>query len=223
MLRGITARARRRLDPARALAYPGARTHRVRTFLLLALTAIVLAIVAPVGCRRLQERVLLSLLRESERSVEVMAADPPSFRFAPTPLRAIALIDYDDARRPDGHVSFVPPDGSDDYAWAASVCDSWSSSCMESMPPATVDAVTYGTLPAGLRQIEPPSGTPRALLPNHLYGLALFGDRLFALTTFYRDDAGTLHLMPGSRFAEAVLRGRRDEIDAFIAPRPAGG
>ena len=189
----------------------------MRTLFLLTMAAIVVAIVAPPGCRRLQERVLLSLLRESERSLEVVAADPPSFRFAPTPVRAIALIDYDDARRPNGHVSFVPPDGSERYAWAASVCDSWSSTCMEAMPPATVDGVTYGALPAGLRQIEPARGAPRPLLPNHLYGLALFGDKLFALTTFYRDDAGALHLMPGSRFADAVLRGRRNEIDAFLA------
>jgi hypothetical protein len=93
---------------------------------------------------------------------------------------------------------------------------------MEAMPPATVDGVTYGALPAGLRQIETPRGAPRPLLTNHLYGLALFGDKLFALTTFYRDDAGALHLMPGSRFADAVLRGRRNEIDAFLAaPRTA--
>ena len=195
----------------------------MRTLFLLTMAAIVLAIAAPFGCRRLQERVLLSLLRESERSVEVVAADPPSFRFAPTPVRVIAVIDYDDARRPGGHVSFVPPDGSERYAWAASVCGSWSPSCVEATPPATVDGVTYGTLPAGMRQIEPPVGAPRPLLPNHLYGLALFGDKLFALTAFYRDDAGTLHLMPGSRFAEAVLRGRRDEIDAFLAPPSAGG
>jgi hypothetical protein len=188
----------------------------VRTLLLITLTVIVLAIVAPSGCRRMQEHLLLTLLRESARPLEVVAADPPSFRFPATAVRVVALIDYDDARRAEGHVSFVPPDGSERYAWAASVCDSWSPSCMEAMPPATLDTITYGTLPAGLRQIEPPTGTPRALAANHLYGLALLGDKLFALTTFYRDDAGTLHLMDGVRFAEAVVAERRDAIESFL-------
>jgi hypothetical protein len=189
----------------------------VRTFLIVALTVVVLAIVAPSGCRRMQEHMLLSLLHESTRPVEVVGAEPPSFRFPPTAVRVVALIDYDDARRTAGHVSFVPADGSERYRWAASVCDSWSPQCMEATAPATLDAVTYGAVPAGLHQIEPPAGIPRGLEPNHLYGLALLGDKLFALTTFYRDDAGRLHLMDGARFAEAVVRGRRDEIAAFVA------
>ncbi len=191
----------------------------MRTLLFVTMTVIVFAIVAPSGCRRMQERVLLSLLHESARPLEVTASDPPSFRFPPTAVRVVALIDYDDARRADGHVSFMPPDGSDRYAWAASVCDSWSAQCMEATPPATLDAVTYGTLPAGLRQIEPRAGAARVLEPNHLYGLALLGDKLFALTTFYRDAGGALHLMEGARFAEAVVHGRRDEVAAFLEGR----
>lgn len=180
------------------------------------MTVVVLAFVAPSGCRRMQERMLLSLLRDSARPVEIVAADPPSFRFPPTAVRVVALIDYDDARRPEGHVSFVPPDGSERYAWAASVCDSWSPSCMEATPPATIDAVTYAVPPPGLRQIEPPSGAPRPLAANHLWGLALLGDKLFALTVFYRDDGGRLHLMEGARFAEAVVGNHRDAIAAFM-------
>jgi len=191
----------------------------VRALLLAVAAFIVLAVAAPAGCRRMQERVLLSLVRESERSVEVVTADPPSFRFPPTAVRLVALIDYDIARHSDGHVSFMPPDGSDLYAWAASVCDSWSPTCMDARPPETLDALTYGTLPAGMRQIEPPTGMPRALRPNHLYGLALIGDKLFALKALYRDDAGTMHLMEGTRFAEAVIAGRREEIAAFLAHR----
>ncbi len=191
----------------------------MRTFLIVAIAAVALAIVAPVGCHRLQEHMLLSLLQESARPVEVVGAEPPSFRFPPTRVRVVALIDYDDARRAAGHVSFVPPDGSERYFWAASVCDSWSSQCLESAPPATLDAITYGAVPAGLHQIEPPVGIARDLEANHLYGLALLGEKLFALTTFYRDDTGTLHLMDGARFAEAVVRGRRDEIAAFLTGR----
>jgi hypothetical protein len=191
----------------------------VRTLLVVTMIVIVLAVIAPSGCRRMQERMLLALLHESARPVEVTASDPPSFHFPPTAVRVIALIDYDDARRADGHVSFMPPDGSDRYAWAASVCDSWSPQCMEETPATTLDTVTYGTLPTGLRQIEPPTGPVRTLAPNHLYGLALLGDKLFALTTFYRDDNGTLHLMEGARFAEAVVHNRRDEIAAFLAAR----
>lgn len=189
----------------------------MRTLLVAIAVAVVLAIVAPAGCRRMQERMLLSLVRESARPVAVVSAEPPSFRFPPTAVRVVALIDYDEARRADGHVSFVPPDGSERYLWAASVCDSWSPACMEATPPATLDAVTYGALPATLHQIEPPTGAARALAANHLYGLALLGDKLFALTTFYRDDAGALHLMDGARFADAVVRGRREEIAAFVA------
>lgn len=191
----------------------------MRTLLIVAIVAVALAIVAPQGCHRLQEHMLLSLLHDSARRVEVVGVEPPSFRFPPTAVRVVALIDYDDARRTAGHVSFVPPDGSERYQWAASVCDSWSSQCLESTPPATIDALTYGTVPTGLHQIEPPAGIVRGLEANHLYGLALLGEKLFALTTFYRDDAGTLHLMDGARFAEAVLGGRRDLIAAFLAGR----
>ena len=77
--------------------------------------------------------------------------------------------------------------------------------------------VTHGALPAGLHQLEPRGGPPRALEPRHLYGLALFGDKLFALKPFYRDDAG-VHVMEGWRFAEAVVHGRRSEIRTFLAP-----
>ena len=191
----------------------------MRTVLILAIAAVALAIVAPPGCRRLQEHMLLSLVHDSARPVEVVGTEPPSFRFPPTAVRVVALIDYDDARRTAGHVSFVPPDGSERYRWAASVCDSWSTQCLESTPPATLDAVTYGAVPTGLHQIEPQAGIARGLEANHLYGLALLGDKLFALTTFYRDDGGTLHLMDGARFAEAVVRGRRDEIAAFLEGR----
>jgi hypothetical protein len=192
----------------------------MRTLFLVTLAVIVLAITVPQGCQRLREHMLLSLLEESARPTEAVAVDPPSFRFPPTGVRVVAVIDYDDARRADGHVSFVPPDGSDLYVWAASVCDSWSPRCMEVAPPATLDAVTVGTLPPGLHQIEPPTGRPRDLVSNHLYGLALFGDKLFALTTFYRDDAGAMHTMEGARFAAAVVRGRRDEIAVFLTPHP---
>ena len=192
----------------------------MRTLLLAAIAAVALALVTPPGCRRMQERVLLSLVRESERPVEVLAAEPPSFRFPPTAVRVVAIIDYDDARRAEGHVSFMPPDGSDRYAWAVSVCDSWSPRCMEAVQPTTLESVTYGTTPAALRQIEPPAGTTaQALAANHLYGLALLGEKLFVLKAFYRDDGGTLHVMEGTRFAEAVVHDRRDEIAAFLERR----
>lgn len=191
----------------------------MRALLLAVVATIVLALVTEPGCRRMRERVLLSLVRESARPIEVVAADPPSFHFPPTAVRVVAFIDYDEARRADGHVSFVPPDGSDRYAWAAAVCDSWSPRCLEGRPAATVDAVTYGTVPSGFYELEPQGGRPAPLQPNHLYGLALLGEKLFALTPFYRDDAGTLHVMDGSRFAEAVVDGRRSEIDAFVVGR----
>jgi hypothetical protein len=189
----------------------------VRTLILAAIAAILLAVFTPSGCRRMQEHVLLSLVQESERTVDVIGADPPSFHFPPTPVRVVAIIDYDNARRADGHVSFVPPDGSDQYAFAASVCDSWSPSCIESAPPAVIDTLTFGVPPPGLRQIEPVGGTAAALRPNRLYGLALLGDKLFALKVFYRDDAGVVHLMEGSRFARAIVRNQRDVVTTFLA------
>jgi len=189
----------------------------VRTLILAAIAAIVVAVYTPSGCRHMQERMLLSLVRESERSIDVLAADPPSFHFAPTPVRVVAIIDYDEARLPDSHVSFIPPDGSDYYAFAASVCDSWSPSCMEATAPAVVDSLTYGTSPPGLQRIEPQGGSPAPLRSNHLYGLALLGDKLFALKVFYRDDAGVLHLMDGSEFAQAIVQNRRDVVATFLA------
>jgi hypothetical protein len=188
----------------------------MRALLYAAIAVVVLAVLAPSGCRRMQEHVLLSLLHESERPLEVVGGDRPTFRFPPTPVRAVALIDYDAASRQDGYVSFVPADGSEQYAWAASVCGSWSSACMEVTPAATLSEITYGDTPTGLHQIEPAAGEARTLTPNRLYGLALFGDKLFALKTFYRDERGSVHLMEGWRFAEAVLRGRRGEISAFL-------
>ncbi len=193
----------------------------MRALLLTFIAAVAVALLLPQGCRRMQERVLLTLVRESERPVEVTASDPPAFKFPPTRVRIVAVIDYEDARRERGHVSFLPPDGSERYAWAAAVCDTWSPTCLEHQPLAIVDAVTYGVTPAGFAALEPRGGAPAPLQPNHLYGLALLGDKLFALKTFYRDDAGTLHLMEGSRFADAVVNGRRDEIDAFVSPPAA--
>ena len=189
----------------------------MRTLLLAAIAAIVFAVFTPSGCRRMQERVLLSLVQESERTVDVLGADPPSFHFPPTRVRVVAIIDYDDARRADAHLSFMPPDGSDQYAFAASVCDSWSPGCMETAEPEVIDTLTYGRPPPGFRQIEPVGGPAAALRSNHLYGLALLGDKLFALKVFYRDDAGTLHLMEGSRFARAIVQDRREVVAAFLA------
>src|SRR6185295_9569642 len=191
----------------------------MRAFFYGTLAFVALAIALPSGCRRLQEHMLLTLLRESERPVDIVAADPPTFHFPPTAVRAVALIDYDDATHPDGHVSFIPPDGSDRYAWATGVCRVWAPACLESTPATTISEITYGAVPAGLAQIEPAGGPPRPLAARRLYGLALFGDKLFALKTFYRDDAGAFHVMEGWRFADAVLRGRREELSGFVGPR----
>jgi hypothetical protein len=191
----------------------------MRALFYATIALVVVAVLAPAGCRRMRERVLLSLLRESARPLDVVRGDPPTFRFPPTAVRAVALIDYDGAQRDGTHVSFVPPDGDERYTWAASVCGTWSSACLESTPATTLSEITYGTAPAGLRQIEPADGPARALLPYRLYGLALFGDRLFALTAFYRDAEGGFHLMEGARFAEAVVRGRRREISDFLTAR----
>ncbi len=189
----------------------------MRTLILAAIAAIALAVLTPSGCRRMQERVLLSLVQESERTVDVAGADPPSFRFPPTPVRVVAIIDYDEARSADGHLSFMPPDGSERYAFAASVCDSWSPRCMDAAPPVVVDALTHGVVPPGLYQIEPAAGAPAALRANRLYGLSLIGERLFALKVFYRDDAGTVHVMEGSRFARAIVQDQRDVVTTFLA------
>ncbi len=189
----------------------------MRTLVLAAIAAIAVVVLMPSACQRVQEHMLLSLVQESERAVDVLDADPPSFRFPPTPVRVVAIIDYDEARRPDGHVSFVPPDGSDHYAFAASVCDSWAARCMDSAPPAIVDTLTYGTAPPGLHRIEPVAGSPAPLRANHLYGLALLGDKLFVLKVFYRDDAGAVHLMDGARFARAIVQNRRDVVTTFLA------
>jgi hypothetical protein len=190
-------------------------TARVRALVYAAIAVIVLALVVPPGCRRVRERVLLSLLRESERSVEVVAGAQPTFRFPPTAVRVVALIDYQDAARGAGHVSFVPPDGSDLYAWAVGVCPTWSTPCLESRSATTVSEITYGDVPAGLERIEPRAGRAQTLEPRRLYGLALFGDKLFALKIFYLDERGA-HLMDGWRFAEAILRDRREDIRAFL-------
>lgn len=190
----------------------------MRTFLVVSMVVLGLAIVGPPGCRRMRERVLLTLIGDSERSVEISATDPPVFRFPATPVRVVAVIDLADALTADGHVSFVPPEGSPLYRWAANVCGSWSESCVDATPSVVLSELVYGVLPAGLGQIEPREGSPAALVPGHLYGLALFGERLFVLKAFYRDDAG-MHVMDGGRFAEAVLQGRRDEIRAFLGAR----
>ena len=191
----------------------------MRAFFYGTLAFVLLAILLPSGCRRMQEHLLLTLLRESERPLEIVGADPPTFRFPPTAVRAVALIDYDDAVQPDAHVSFVPPDGSDRYAWATGVCPGWSPACLESQPATTVSEITYGAVPSGLMQIEPTTGGARPLVARRLYGLALFGDKLFALKAFYRDETGLFHVMEGWRFAEAVLRSRRDELTRFVAAR----
>ena len=187
----------------------------MRALVYATIAVIVLAIVVPPGCRRMRERVLLSLLRESERPVEIAGGERLTFRFPPTKVRVVALIDYQDAARGDGHVSFVPPDGSQLYAWAAGVCSTWSTACLESRPATTIAEITYGDVPAGLEQIEPPAGRAQVLEPRRLYGLALFGDKLFALKTFYLDERGA-HLMEGWRFAEAIVRDHREEISAFL-------
>ena len=195
--------------------YACGRAYRMRAVIYAVIAVIAIAVVAPSGCCRVRERVLLSLLRESERPLQVIGSERLTFRFPSTPVRVIALIDYHEATRHEGHVSFVPPDGSHLYAWAAGVCGSWSTRCLETRGPATISEFTYGEVPAGLEQIEPATGSARTLEAGRLYGLALFGDKLFALKAFYRDEHG-VHLMEGWRFAEAVLRDRRDEIGAFL-------
>ncbi len=188
----------------------------VRALVYAAITVVLLVLVVPSGCQRVRERVLLSLLRESERPVDVAGDAPLVFRFPPTDVRAVALIDYQDALSRDAHVSFVPPDGSPLYAWAVGVCPTWSSACLDATPPRTISELTYGDAPEGFQRIEPASGPVPALAPHRLYGLALFGTRLFALKAFYRDERG-VHLMDGARFAEAVIWGRRDELRDFVA------
>lgn len=191
----------------------------MRALFYLTMATIVIAILGPPGCRRVREHVLLSLVRESERAIEITDGDPPVFRFPPTDVRAVALIDYHDALAADGHLSFVPPDGSPLYLWAAGVCPVWTSSCLDAVPARTLSEITYGELPPGLHQIEPPNADASAgaapLQPHRLYGLALFGTHLFALKAFVRDEHG-VHVMDGARFAEAVVRGRRDELRAFV-------
>jgi hypothetical protein len=189
----------------------------VRAFFYVTMAVVATAVLLPPSCRRMREHVLLSLVRESERPVEVASTDPLRLRFPPTAVRVIAIIDYQDAAD-GGHLSFVPPDGSGRYAWAIGVCATWASACLDARPPVTLSALTYGEMPSGLEQIEPSGGrAPRELEPRRLYGLALFGEKLFALTAMYRDERG-VHLMPGSRFAEAIVAGRREEIRAFLAP-----
>jgi hypothetical protein len=187
----------------------------VRAILALVAVAVLMVVALPPGCQRVREHVLLSLLRDSERPVDIVDGDPLAFRFPPTTVRAIALIDLQDAATPSGHVSFLPEPGSDRYAWAVATCGGWAADCLETHPGATLTALTYGEIPPGLQQIEPRGGRPAPLHPNRLYGLALFGDKLFVLTVFYRDDAG-LHVMKGARFAEAVTGGRREEIRDFL-------
>lgn len=191
----------------------------MRVLLTLTVVLIALVIILPRGCQRVRAHVLLSLLRESERAVEVTGLEPLGFRFPPTPLRAVALIDLHAATSPEEHVSFLPPPGSDRYAWAVGLCDTWSSGCLDGRAPVTLTEVTYAAVPAGLVQIEP-RGAPAELLPYHLYGLALFGDKLFALKVFYRDQSG-VRLMDGWRFAEAVTAGDRTPIRAFLPPAGA--
>jgi hypothetical protein len=190
----------------------------MRALFYLTMAIIVIAILGPSGCRRVREHVLLSLVRDSERTVEITDGDRPVFRFPPTEVRAVALIDYHDALAANGHLSFVPPDGSPLYLWAAGVCPVWSSSCLDAVPARTLSEITYGDLPPGLHQIEPANAAAAPLQPHRLYGLALFGTRLFALKAFVRDEHG-VHLMDGSRFAEAVVAGRRDELRAFVDAR----
>src|SRR5882724_701654 len=105
-------------DAHAPLHYLDRRSLGMRAFFYATMALIVLAVLLPPGCRRMQEHLLLSLLHDSERPLEIVASDPPTFRFPATAVRAVALIDYDDAIHPGGHVSFVPADGSDRYAWA---------------------------------------------------------------------------------------------------------
>jgi hypothetical protein len=189
----------------------------MRVLFYLTAAVILIAILGPPGCRRVREHVLLSLVRDSERPVEITDDEPLVFRFPPTEIRAVALIDYQDALASDGHLSFVPPDGSPLYLWAAGVCPMWSSACLDAVPARTLSEITYGELPPGLHQIEPTGGGPTVapFQPGRLYGLALFGTRLFVLKAFVRDAHG-IRMMDGSQFAEAVVHGHRDELRAFV-------
>jgi hypothetical protein len=191
----------------------------VRILLTLAVVVIAAVTILPGGCQRVRAHLLLSLLRESERPVEIVAGEPLGFRFPPTPLHAVALIDLHAATNPEEHVSFLPPPGSDRYAWAVGLCDTWQSGCLEGRTPVTLSEVTYAIIPEGLVQIEP-RGAPAALASHHLYGLALFGDKLFALKVFYRDEHG-IRTMDGWRFAEAVTGGDRAPIRDFFTPGDA--
>jgi hypothetical protein len=187
----------------------------VRVLLSLTLAVVVTLAVLPRGCQRVREHLLLTLLHESERAVELASLEPLAFRFPSTAVRAAALIDLHSAASPSEHVSFLPPAGSDRYAWAVGVCPTWSAACLDSHPAATLSTLTYGQLPAGLVQIEPARGPPAALVDGRLYGLALFGEKLFALKVFYR-DAGGVHFMDGWRFAESVTRGERTAVHRFL-------
>jgi hypothetical protein len=191
----------------------------VRALFYVTMAVLVLAILGPPGCRRVREHVLLSLVQESERPIEIVDGERLVFRFPPTDVRALALIDYQDALADDGHLSFVPPDESPLYLWAAGVCEVWMSACLDSVPPRTLSEITYGELPAGLYQLEPaPDASLATVQAHHLYGIALFGTRLFALKAFVRDEHG-IRTMDGTRFAEAVVRGRHDELRAFVDGR----
>jgi hypothetical protein len=187
----------------------------MRVLFYLVMAVLVVAVVGPATCRRTREHVLLTLVRESERPVEVGAEDPLTFRFPPTAVRAVAVIDYHDAVSADGHVSFIPPDGSARWMFAAGVCGTWAPQCLDAIPPRTVDHLTWGEVPAGLHRIEPADGAARTLENGRLYALALFGHQLFALKTFYRDERG-IHLLDGARFATAVVENRRGELRDFL-------
>ncbi len=190
----------------------------MRRFLSLGLAFVaVLALVAllPRGCQRARERVMLALIHDSERPVDIADGDPVAFRFRPTPVRVLALIDLHSAASTTERVSFLPPPGSDRYAWAVAVCPTWSSRCLDATPTLSLAEVTYGEVPEGLQQIEPVGGPPASLQEGHLYGLALIGEKLFALTVFYRDGDG-IHVMEGRRFAESVIRGERRAVHRFV-------
>lgn len=203
------------LDAARRPHYR--RTH-MRRFLSLTIAFVaIIGMVAllPHGCRRAREHVLLTLIRDSERPVDLADLDPLAFRFPPTAVRVLALIDFHSAASTTERVSFLPPPGSDRYAWAVAVCPTWSTRCLDSRPALTLTEVTYGQVPAGLTQIEPAHGVAPALRTGRLYGLALFGEKLFALKIFYRDERG-VHFMEGGRFAESVTRGERRAVRTFL-------
>lgn len=190
----------------------------MRILFYLTAAFVLVVILGPPSCRRVRQHVVLSLIQDSERPIEIVSTTPPVFRFPPTDVRAAAIVNYDDARG-DAHVSFVPPDGSPLYAWAAGVCPIWTAACLDSLPPRTLTELRYGEVPTGMHQIEPTGGPPAPLERNRLYGLALFGTRLFALKAFYLDDSGAAHLMDGTRFAESVVHGRRDALRAFVDTR----